>query len=507
MFLRTLFSIFAGGVLACAASWTTFGGDPERTGWAQQESVLSRDNVGHLKLLWSKKLENRVRELTSLTAPVVLGNLFTPKGVLDIVVVAGSSDTVFALDGDTGAMLWSKQFRTEQQPKQKPDWLCPNALNATPVIDPATKTAYVIAADGMLYALQVVNGEQLRPPQQFVPPFSKMWSLNLVNGVLYTPISQGCNAAKSGVYSLNLKEHGAQPAFFQASTAGAGIWGRAGVAVDSATGIAYAATGDGPWDPAAGKYSDTVLAISPTGKLLDYFTPSNFGWITRKDLDMGNTSPVLFKYRDRKIVATGGKEGVLVMLDVASLGGPDHRTPMYRSPLLTNDEVQFQGQGIWGALASAADQDGSRWLYAPVWGPVSTKASKFPVTHGEAREGSIMAFKVSGEATPTLTPAWISRNIAVPEPPVVANGVVFALSTGENVMQVDPSGTLYKTEQRAATKNHAVLYAFDANTGAELYSSGDTIRDWAHFSGIAVNNGHIYLVTHDSTIYAFGLPE
>jgi hypothetical protein len=40
-----------------------------------------------------------------------------------------------------------------------------------------------------------------------------------------------------------------------------------------------------------------------------------------------------------------------------------------------------------------------------------------------------------------------------------------------------------------------------------LFSSGDAIKDWAHFSGLAVNNGHVYLVTHDSTLYAFGVPQ
>jgi len=493
--------------LSSGANWPTFGGDPERTGWARNESVLSRDNVGHLTLLWSKKLDNDVRELTGLTAPVVLGNLFTPKGVLDILIVGGSSDKVFALDGDTGRVLWSKAFHTELKPRQKPDWLCPNALNATPVVDPATKTAYIIAADGVLHALQVVNGEEVRTPQQFVPAFSKVWSLNLVKGVLYTSVSQGCNGAKSGIYTLNIKEPDAKPAFFESSTAGAGIWGRGGVAVDSATGIAYGATGDGPFDPAKGKYSDTVVAVNSAGKLLDYFTPSNFEWITRKDLDMGNISPVLFKYGDKKLVATGGKEGLVVLLDTASLGGSDHRKPLDRTARLTNDDVLFQGEGIWGALASAPDAEGTPWLYVPVWGPVAAKAPKFPMKHGEAQDGSVMAFKVVGDSSPKLEPAWMSRNLSVPEPPVVANGVVYVLSTGENVVQVDSGGNIFTSAQRAETKGHAMLYAFDAYSGAELFSSGDTIPDWSHFSGLAVNNGHVYLITHESTVYAFGLAE
>ena len=507
MLLKSFLGICACAALAYCANWATFGGDPERSGWAKDESVLSRESVRHLKLLWSKKLDNQARELTALTAPIVIGNLFTTHGVLDIVIVAGSSDKVFALDGDTGSIVWSKEFHTQLQSKQKADWLCPNALNATPVLDPSTKTAYVIAADGTLHTIQAVNGEELKEPFAFVPPFSKMWSLNLVHNTLYTSISQGCNGAKSGVYTLDLKQHDAKPNFFEASTAGAGLWGRGGVAVDAESGIAYGATGDGPWDPAKGKYSDSVVAVSAAGKLLDYFTPSNFEWITRKDLDMGNITPVVFSYGGRKLVATGGKEGVLYVLDTASLGGADHRTPLYRTPKLTNDEVQFQGQGIWGGLATSTNSDGARWLYLPIWGPVGSGAPKFAKTYGEAKNGSIMAFKVTGGKTPTLAAQWVSRNLTVPEPPVVANDVLFALATGENVQQVDNSGNLYTTAQRADTKGHAVLYAFDAQTGEELFSSGNTIPDWTHFSGLAVNNGHVYLVTHDSTVYAFGLPQ
>src|SRR5207248_2371925 len=36
---------------------------------------------------------------------------------------------------------------------------------------------------------------------------------------------------------------------------------------------------------------------------------------------------------------------------------------------------------------------------------------------------------------PALLPMWVSRNLSVPDPPVVGNGVVFAISTGENTLQ------------------------------------------------------------------------
>ena len=57
---------------------------------------------------------------------------------------------------------------------------------------------------------------------------------------------------------------------------------------------------------------------------------------------------------------------------------------------------------------------------------VGSKAPAFPLKNGPAPEGALMAFKVEEkEGKPVLTPAWISRNMNVPEPAIVANGVVY----------------------------------------------------------------------------------
>jgi outer membrane protein assembly factor BamB len=58
---------------------------------------------------------------------------------------------------------------------------------------------------------------------------------------------------------------------------------------------------------------------------------------------------------------------------------------------------------------------------------------------------------------------------------------------------------------RIKASTHAVLYALDAETGKELYSSGDQIASFAHFGGLSVANGRVYLGTYDSILYCFGL--
>jgi len=89
---------------------------------------------------------------------------------------------------------------------------------------------------------------------------------------------------------------------------------------------------------------------------------------------------------------------------------------------------------------------------------------------------------------------------------VIANGVVFALSNGENARQVDSGGKLYTSAQRIAlSTGRATLYALDAVTGKELYSSGEAISGFTHFSGLAISAGRVYVVTHQSVVYAFGL--
>ncbi|MDQ2948389.1 MAG: PQQ-binding-like beta-propeller repeat protein [Acidobacteriota bacterium] len=498
-----------------AGQWLTFGGNPQRDGWARDETMLTKDNVKSMKVIWKVHVNSDLREMNGLTAPVVVENVLTLQGHKDIVVVAGASDTLDAVDIDTGKVLWHKQFFAEGKPKQQPRWLCPNALNATPVIQmgggvtPRDRTVHAISSDGKLHSLSIVNGEDRKPPIQFVPAFSKNWSVNLVNGVLYTATSQGCNGAKSAVYAMDLNKPDRPVTFFQASTAGAGIWGRAGVTAGE-DGKIYAETGDGPFDPAAGKYSDTFLSLSPKDlKLIDYYAPANWQWLNRKDLDLGCLTPAFFRFKQWDLIAGGGKEGRLVLLDTKSLGGANHDTALFRGPIYSNEDLYSAGRGFWGALATWQDAKAVRWIYAPAWGPVHAKAPAFPVKNGETPEGALMAFRVEEkDGKPILSPAWVSRNMNVPEPPIIANGMVFLVASGENALQADSEGHLLTSEQRIKTApGHAVLYALDAETGKELYSSANAMPAIAHFSGIAISNGRIFVTTLDSNLYSFGLDD
>jgi len=496
-------------------SWTTFGGDPQRTGWNKTETDLNLANVKQIKLEWSVKLDSEPKALSNLTAPLLRASVATPKGVKDLVIVAGVSNKVFVVDGDTGKIFWEKTLSVEGAPARRDSWLCPNGLTATPVIGPVPRAEgsapgfgqalYVLASDGKLHAFNLVSGEDVLAPAPFVPAFAKMWSMNLVNSILYTTISQNCNGVKSGVYAMDLASADHKIAYFESGTNGAGIWGRGGAALTS-DGRVIVETGDGNFDPEKNQMADSVIALSPKDlKLADYFTPRNRSWMTKKDLDMGSIGPTIFNFKNWELAATSGKEGVIFLLDTKSLGGADHRLPLYRSPLFANEEVNFAGKGFWGAFSTWEDSAGTRWLYVPAWGPPAP-AAKFALNHGDTPDGSIMAFKIDVQADkPVLIPAWNSLNMSVPTPVIIANGIVFGVSDGDSAVQFGPSGNLLNDAARKAKATHAIVYALDAATGDVLFSSADTIRGFSHFSAPAVGGGRIYVGTQDGILYAFGL--
>jgi outer membrane protein assembly factor BamB len=500
--------VLGNGALPCAAGdWLTYGHDPARSGWASEEKKISPANAGSMGVQWKTHVDNASFSLSALTAPVVSTHVKTSAGVRSVLYVAGSGGTVFALDAVSGEELWHKALRSMAAPRKggfQGTFLCPNGITATPVIDNESNTLYVIAPDGSLNGLDLGSGKVTFGPVPYVSPFAKSWSLNLADGVVYTTVSLGCGNGRAGVYAADVRDPH-RPAFRQLMLSGAytaGIWGRGG-AVIGEDGRLYGGTADGDTDPAKGDYSNTVVAASLHDlSIADYFLPPNWKYLKKDDLDVGSASPVWLKWKNRNIVAHGFKEGVVYLLDGDSMGGPDHGSPLYATPRLSNDQEQCcDGSGIWGGLSYSRDAKGGTWLYVPVGGPPSAHAPAFPVTNGANPHGSIMAFRmVADPATqkPVLQPAWVSGDFNFPDPPVIANGVVFALSNGENPNQRGDES------KRFLNTRPAVLKALDAATGRELYNSGTAISTWVHFSALAIADGMVFAVDHDSNIYGFG---
>ena len=483
-----------------AGDWSTFAYDQRRSGWARDEVILNRDNVANLTLKWKKTVENETKSLTALTAPIVITDVRTADGEI----------------------VWKKKFTTQIQAKSEGGWLCPKGLNATPTVDVKKNTIYVIAVDGKFYGLDLGTGREKFRAQQFVPAFAKTWSLNRIGDTLYTPLSQYCGETPSGVASIDVSDPTAIVIRHWRSTPryASGVWGRAGVAIGK-DGSIYAGTGDGAFNAAQGLYGNTMFRLNPeTLKLEDYFTPPNWDYVYKRDFDI-TVSATVFEYGDRELMVVGGKEGVVYLIDTANMGGATHHKNLYTTPLLSNEEEWFEAKGLWGAFSHYIDDQGRNWIYVPSWGAVAKQAPSFPMTNGPNPNGSVMAFTVADHpdsGKPYLKPAWVSGDFAVPEPVVVANDVVFALSNGENARQsvnagIMPFGTfnvdeLLADSTRADNKKTAELRALDALTGKTLYDSGpDVFNSWAHFTGIAVAEGQVYAVDFSSTVYCFALKK
>ena len=505
---------------AAEADWLTDGGDPQRTAWQKNEHILNVSNVKGMKLLWKYKTDNEAREMHALFPPLIVGRVLTAAGPKQVAIVAGISDNLYAIDVATGRLLWKHHFDTTFSPPPGVSFgtLCPGGQLATPVIGPGkTPGSYVIYAaawDGRLHQLDVATGRAVAPSELFMPPNGKPYGLNLWNNVVYTTSAQGCGGNPNYVYAFDLATR--RTATFDPGSGG--MWGRSGPSIGK-DGTLYTGTGDGSYNPELRSYGTAVIGVKldpKTGalKLKDYFGPPNAEYLLKRDLDLQVTGPV-FEHAGREWLVQASKECRTWLLDTAALGGEDHSTAEHRSPLICNEDQDYQAAGVYGAMATYEDPQGTRWVLVPFWGPKHPKF-KAPIEHGEVFNGAVAAFKMEkNPATGTffLDPAWISRDMKHADPPLVANGIVFGFASGEDVVLRSPPMPFGVppenggTPGRISRSTHSVLYALDGRTGEELWSSGDTITSWNHYSGISVANGRVYIGTYDGTVYCFGLSQ
>jgi hypothetical protein len=263
-------------------------------------------------LKWSIHLDNAPLALNALTAPVVARHVATPAGAKTIAYVAGSSNRLFAVDAATGSLVWQRTFQSYVTAKVEAFFLCPNAINATPVIDRRQNLIFALAFDGRLFGLDLGTGSIKFGPFQLVPPFAKAWSLNLSNGSIYTTTSQGCGGDRSGIYSMRVDDpvHRVVYETLARNGSGAGMWARGGTSIGENV-VVYVSTGDAGFDPAHGDFGSTFLSASaPELNITDYFTPQNWREINQKGVDISSGGHLWFGDRTT-IVGVEGQTGGL----------------------------------------------------------------------------------------------------------------------------------------------------------------------------------------------------
>jgi outer membrane protein assembly factor BamB len=480
------------------SEWVTDNGDAQRSSWIRSDPKISRESLQKpgFQLLWKLKLNNNPRHLNSLTPPALLNLPIGYRGFRSLAFVGGSSDKVFVIDSDLGRIEWEKGLTTVSSLKRgiKP---CPGGMTANltrPTVaaipslpdgsggggrtparsavgepDSGPSLIYALAGDGMLHSMHISNGAAYQPPIKFLPPDAHAYGLTIIDQVAYVVTRGGCYGTPNGVWALDLRTK-------KVTTWNASVVGLGGPAFGP-DGTLYVTTGGSP------QHSFSLVALAPgTLQVKDWYRAGE-GF---------SSSPVLFEYKGKILIAATTEDGIVHLLDSASLGGADHQTPLDRKPFQVKASFVTHG-----ALASWQGPDGTRWILAPIYGPPAPDAG-FTAAGGSVTRGAIVSWKITEkDGAPVLEPAWVSRDLVSPVPPTIINDVVFAVSGGEFRTNDSMSATV---------SSPAVLYALDALTGEELWNSGTTIESFVRVRGSALSGGggQFYVVTHDGTIYVFG---
>jgi outer membrane protein assembly factor BamB len=508
--------------------WTTAGADAQRSFWVRTDAKISRDSLQKpgFQLLWKVKLNNQPVQLNSLTTAVTLEGYIGYRGFRTLAHLGGSANHVFAVDTDLGKLEWEKDLPSTAS--QSGSAACPGGMTAevsrpTPaaILPPpaarggggnrggarsgvgeggegavtlaaaasragaaamppragapgapdargggrgpgapgrgpgggrgAPNAVYALTSDGKLHSMLVSNGDDTEPPLDFLPANANAHGLIIVDNAAYVATSEGCGGAANGLWAIDLVSK--EVATWKPE---GGIAGTLGPAFDT-DGSLYAATIDGKLVHLEAK------TLKPKES---YSAGKGFA-----------STPVVFAYKFKTLVAVAGKDGSIHLLDTAALGGSDGHTPLSKTAALST-----ASDFAPGALASWQDSDGTRWILA------STGAA-------------VTAWKVVDQnGAPTLQSGWVSHDMVSPLTPMIINGVVFAVSSGE----FQPNDSKLPAAERIRRSSPAVLYALDSATGKELWNSGKAITSFVHGGTLSGGGTQIYLETYDGNLYAFG---
>jgi outer membrane protein assembly factor BamB len=351
------------------------------------------------------------------------------------VYVASENNTVYAMSAATGGVVWSAHLGTPVPSSALP---CGNisptvGITGTPVIDAARSEVFVVADElvrqrpsHVLVGLDTATGK-IELTQDVDPPGSTPAALLQRTGLAVdgnrVVFGFGGNYGDCSSYHgwvVSVPETGGSPENYAVDdgpgeSQGA-IWmGGAAPVVDEAGNI-WVEAGNGSVTSFHAPYddSDSVLELSPSLDVVQYFAPSTWASDNANDLDL-STAPALLD--DGEVVAAG-KDGDAFLLDGTHLGG------------------------IGGEQASAAacgqDIDGGSavvgtTVYLPcLSGPVAVQVSADP-------KG--------------LRVLW--RAAAGGGPPIVAAGVVWTIGQNGVLYGLNPStGSVLEQARVGTPANH-----------------------------------------------------
>jgi hypothetical protein len=267
-----------------------------------------------------------------------------------------------------------------------------------------------------------------------------------------------------------------------------GVWmGGGGVAADG-SGNLFFSTGNGTFDQnsGGGDYGDTLLKLSPSGSVSDYFTPFNYQALDTGDVDLASGGIILLPDQPGSHpheVLAAGKGGTIYVVDRDNMG---HVGTSSDSQIVQSLIKVFPTGGSFntGNYSQPTYFNGAVY-YAPVNGPVMAFSltngllSTSPTSQSSAVfNGKTSTFSARGGETA------ISAN-------GTSNGILWALQSNGDAI----AGTL-----------HAYNPANLANEywNSDQAGTRDQLDPWLKFTLPLVANGHVYVVSQ-GYLTAYGL--
>jgi hypothetical protein len=219
-------------------------------------------------------------------------------------------------------------------------------------------------------------------------------------------------------------------------------------------------------------------------------------WLTQPNAEFV-TGPTVFRQGDRELVAAATRDGRLLLLDAAALGGPDHASAQASAPIvLAGGSIAADALATWQEMT--IEPPAPAPAPAPGAPPAGfgggAGAAPLNVTYGArwivaATTSGLVSLKMTDSSpAPTLARGWTADGTVATTTPIVVNGVVFALSSGS----------------ASAT---AVLKAFEGTTGKLLWDSRETMKSPASAGSFWSALSQVYVGTNDGTLYAFGFAD
>ena len=310
----------AAAAAADDSSWTVYHRDPAGTGVATSAAAVDTSRPA-----W--------------TSPILDGQIYgEPLVSGGRVFVATENNTVYALSSATGAITWSIHLGTPVPAGSLPcgDISPTVGITGTPVIDPARSEIFVVADElqngnptHLLVGLDTTTG-RTEMTQNVDPagaqPAALLQRTGLTLDTNQVVFGFGGNYGDCSAYRgwlVGVSESGGAPVDF-AVDSGPGesqgaIWmGGAAPEVDSG-GNLWVGVGNGSVTTTGQAYddSDSVLELSSTLRLLQYFAPSTWASDNAHDLDL-SMAPALLA--NGQVVASG-KSASVYLLNGSHLGG------------------------------------------------------------------------------------------------------------------------------------------------------------------------------------------